>query len=555
MAKLILGYLAEICPHLKAAVISEEMKFRWISDIRILPEGDGAENGLRQDVLYIHEKGMMWPALPERGGRELPPLVLDEAGCEPTDVGAAASARAESDEGAASTAAEQVKSEEVARAAGVGCGGQKEAETPDRLCRIYLAPGVRMAAAVQEIRDVFAENSTWQMELHNIAAFGGSIKEILDSAARRTPNHIYIANMSFKVLAYAGNTDIQETSATWRYQVAHGYLPPGVMKGMIDTGEWEALNHFHIASHMYSKNFYVPFATRNIFQGSRPQAHLFVVNITRRPHFEDLVIAETLGDFIENHYFLLSEFHLDRLASNFDAFFADVISGKLTDEKMIAKQILFFNWDRMDSYRMAVAPCENKSESEKSMLSYELESISRWRSFPFEKQMVFLLNEKDEDPDEQEKMLTRVAVKYHLSVCAGISYRDFMTSAAHYELLREIGRTANTRGEKRTIWRAEEYALPHLMDRIRADALHMELLHRGAGNLLAYDAAHDTDWFGTYLSFLVHDRNVVRTAEALHIHRNTLMYRLEKIRDITGMDEENFAERMHLLLSMMVLDQ
>lgn len=38
-----------------------------------------------------------------------------------------------------------------------------------------------------------------------------------------------------------------------------------------------------------------------------------------------------------------------------------------------------------------------------------------------------------------------------------------------------------------------------------------------------------------------------RTAKALFIHRNTLTYRIQKIRQITGLDIRNFQEAIELL--------
>lgn len=50
----------------------------------------------------------------------------------------------------------------------------------------------------------------------------------------------------------------------------------------------------------------------------------------------------------------------------------------------------------------------------------------------------------------------------------------------------------------------------------------------------------DSDMMRTAQSFFENDLNVSRTAETLYMHRNTLMYRLNKIKKITGLDIKNF---------------
>lgn len=58
--------------------------------------------------------------------------------------------------------------------------------------------------------------------------------------------------------------------------------------------------------------------------------------------------------------------------------------------------------------------------------------------------------------------------------------------------------------------------------------------------LAANDAAEGTEYAATLLAYLEHGCNINRTAEALFIHRNTLAYRIKRIRAISGIDLEHF---------------
>lgn len=50
----------------------------------------------------------------------------------------------------------------------------------------------------------------------------------------------------------------------------------------------------------------------------------------------------------------------------------------------------------------------------------------------------------------------------------------------------------------------------------------------------------DGDLMATVDSFLANGMNISETARKLYMHRNTLMYRLNKIRDQTGLDLRSF---------------
>ncbi len=51
----------------------------------------------------------------------------------------------------------------------------------------------------------------------------------------------------------------------------------------------------------------------------------------------------------------------------------------------------------------------------------------------------------------------------------------------------------------------------------------------------------DADLMATVDSFLSHGMNISETARNLYMHRNTLMYRLNKIRNDTGLDIRDFG--------------
>jgi PucR family transcriptional regulator, purine catabolism regulatory protein len=54
------------------------------------------------------------------------------------------------------------------------------------------------------------------------------------------------------------------------------------------------------------------------------------------------------------------------------------------------------------------------------------------------------------------------------------------------------------------------------------------------GAVLAYDAEHSGDLVASVRVWLEHDRQTERAAQALHIHPNTLLYRIRRFEQISG---------------------
>ena len=68
--------------------------------------------------------------------------------------------------------------------------------------------------------------------------------------------------------------------------------------------------------------------------------------------------------------------------------------------------------------------------------------------------------------------------------------------------------------------------------------------------LIGYDEQYETELVRTLETFLDEDANVARTAERLFTHRHTIRYRLERVRELTGLDVSSTDGRERLGLGL-----
>jgi sugar diacid utilization regulator len=68
--------------------------------------------------------------------------------------------------------------------------------------------------------------------------------------------------------------------------------------------------------------------------------------------------------------------------------------------------------------------------------------------------------------------------------------------------------------------------------------------------LVAYDEQYETELVRTLETFLDADGNVARTAEKLFTHRHTIRYRLERVRELSGLDVSSTDGRERLSLGL-----
>ncbi|WP_158712236.1 PucR family transcriptional regulator [Streptomyces sp. NRRL F-5135] len=92
-----------------------------------------------------------------------------------------------------------------------------------------------------------------------------------------------------------------------------------------------------------------------------------------------------------------------------------------------------------------------------------------------------------------------------------------------------------------------ESLLLRLSDLMAADRIE---LAGPLADLEDYDAKHGTDLLPTLQSWLEHFGDVAAAARAVHVHKNTLRYRLDRIQQIAGVDLTDPDERFGLMLQL-----
>ena len=79
-------------------------------------------------------------------------------------------------------------------------------------------------------------------------------------------------------------------------------------------------------------------------------------------------------------------------------------------------------------------------------------------------------------------------------------------------------------------------------------------LHPAVIALREHDRAHAVQLLPTLSAFLKNDRDVLKTSAELYVHRNTLAYRIKRIRELCPLDLDDFNVRHRLLESILVLE-
>ena len=113
---------------------------------------------------------------------------------------------------------------------------------------------------------------------------------------------------------------------------------------------------------------------------------------------------------------------------------------------------------------------------------------------------------------------------------------------------------ARGRDEKRPLYFFHDYALSYLLDACCAEMPVEAVMGQGLKNLRAHDLGRGSEHVRTLELYLQNECNVTRTASDLHIHRSSLLKRLDKIKAMLDDDLDDPNHRLYYRLCLALMD-
>lgn len=108
--------------------------------------------------------------------------------------------------------------------------------------------------------------------------------------------------------------------------------------------------------------------------------------------------------------------------------------------------------------------------------------------------------------------------------------------------------------EERQLFRYEDYICYDMFRTCGEKTSLEQFILPGVRQLIEADRAQNLELMKTLRTYMYYGRSVQQTAELLHIHRNTVSYRIGKAFDILGFDMNDGRKSLQLSLSIQILE-
>ncbi|WP_273853079.1 PucR family transcriptional regulator [Guptibacillus spartinae] len=149
-----------------------------------------------------------------------------------------------------------------------------------------------------------------------------------------------------------------------------------------------------------------------------------------------------------------------------------------------------------------------------------------------------------------EKISNRLGVDT-LKGGAGTLYQSpLMIKDSYREALHVLSIKERFKEEVKAIYSYQDLGIYQFIDLLYRERQHHQNLY--IEKLKQYDAIHHTQLLETLDMYLQQDSNVKAAAHALHVHTNTLNYRLKRIADVANLDLKDANQKVTLFLDLKI---
>lgn len=399
--------------------------------------------------------------------------------------------------------------------------------------------------------NALAAAKSWLDSLTAALALCGSDQEIVDRASLHTGVPMFYLDESYRILAMTKSLDFPGDEE-WVHMSEKGYLSPQNARKMKESGDLDLLAPAH-APMVYRSSIYpYPSIICNVWVNGLFVSRLNVLCVggDTSPLMVRAceLIAAHLGRVLERS---------DRLAdrSPLQGMLIDLLHGIRLSEELIRDRLKSAPY--LSGCLMQVFYANVKARDDRQLASYYASLLRRlYPEEPFlplvyQEQLLLLAYAPDEVGfDTLTVKLAHFFSTHKLRCGAGNHFRRLSDLQGYFDQAVAALDSASDDG----LFFYRDIMLEHMLSHIPADRARF-LISPDLARLEEANERYSFSLVDTLRAYLECNCNLIRTAERLFLHKNTLLYRLNHIRSIIRCDLNDADERLLLMLSFKLLER
>ncbi len=393
--------------------------------------------------------------------------------------------------------------------------------------------------------------------LLNIYNKCSSLKKFMGECEKILGNPVVFADVGQHVISYSVDS-ISESPDTLHALVSAGFPSEGELSFAYKTSSLEQILNIKYPT-MFSKTDIVPYNQifAPVFVNNNMVAYLSVHELNKpfEPyHLEIVRTICTLLSFDRQRY----DFNLNAKGELNEYIIKDMLdrdfqSLSIQEQREILTQL----GSKEHLYLLSLSPQDSTVQSPPlDMVRNQIQTLFRGCStIIYNGLVVVLIMHEDEINGEEMEQIKDYARQFQIVGGISCEFNDLQDiKKAYAESVNALHISSIISGLPPVV-SYDEIIPYHLINVAQEkEELSSGYVDPALKKLLDYDSKHNTQYTQTLYIYLQEERNIASTANLIHIHRNSLLYRINKITEILGKDLTDPQFRFRLILSFYIID-
>ncbi|MGN0293366.1 MAG: PucR family transcriptional regulator [Lachnospiraceae bacterium] len=415
---------------------------------------------------------------------------------------------------------------------------------------------ITVAQAFEIIQGVFDYYEDWMDGIMQ-SIRDRDYQKVIDLAWQIFRNPMVLLDSNRKVLGITRQYEPDSIDAEWEYLIRYGYSSLNAVKTMKCSDIYVDLQRHGLKDYKVADDSMIGHGglSYSLYSGEVLCGRINVLKKDRELNPGDRQLLITLAQLLEMN---LGSVLFSSTLSAGNALF-NLLTGKPYAEQQLDIQLAYQQWERKDTYHLALVRIFG--DMEKKLLSEELDALCGLISRNIPNAVVLkrapcimILTNRDLMSDAAvgsflHTLLEKNPVHIGFSLpCSGIDQAGILYSQAASAIYYGSMDTSS-----RIFYCFFDYAMDYIIDSTSIEESVSACLPAVVEMWEMYQTSQD-EMFGTLKCYLENNCSVSRTSAELFTHRNTILYRLKKIREFLQCDLDDPYCRDYCRISIRTLE-
>lgn len=394
------------------------------------------------------------------------------------------------------------------------------------------------------VLDAFDYYNEWSGKLHDLIANHCELKELIDECANLLGSVLVMADSTYYMREISVLPQMEDRIPLSKKIFQQRILP---LEEIMRINQLHHIREANIPAYQVETKDLESCTVANLFAHGKHQGWLIAIS---PPYISNgfLNLQDTLGEYVAEwlEYHDSFDAHLERAG-----IFLDILEKQL-DTATLYQRMETLGWYEADQKQVYLIARTDESLDPTHAIDRYLEFLNdQAYLIHYQGNLIYIINQNLSDPKRLEKKMLPLFAMCGCTAGKSPAFTDILRLEDNIQAAQIALQFSD--GKAGTIYEFNEAQLPYLVSVLKEHAV-IDLVHPALHVLRNYDSSNGTELFRTLQVFLEKACSYADTSTELFIHRSTLLYRMNRIQEISGLDLENASARLHLQISYLLME-